>query len=140
MNWIFFLFFKLIKRCFLTSSIILLIKLVSIIFGSAPLIPITTAKSVPCPLPVLAKEPYNLICIFSTFCKSFRSSIWFKQCNAASQGPKVWELDGPTPILNISNTDINFSIILDKCMLVFNTFEYEILDNNFISTIVFIEY
>jgi hypothetical protein len=29
---------------------------------------------------------------------------------AASQGPKVWELEGPTDILNISKTEINFSI------------------------------
>jgi hypothetical protein len=31
-------------------------------------------------------------------------------CFAANQGPKVWELEGPTPILNISNTEMNFSI------------------------------
>ena len=31
-------------------------------------------------------------------------------CFAANQGPRVWELEGPTPILNISKTEMNFSI------------------------------
>jgi hypothetical protein len=45
-------------------------------------------------------------------------------CFAASQGPSVCELDGPTPILNISNTEINFSI--DKT----NVSEFRVDINN----------
>jgi len=32
-------------------------------------------------------------------------SVCKKRC-AARHGPRVWELDGPTPILKISNTDM----------------------------------
>ena len=41
-------------------------------------------------------------------------------CFAARHGPKVCELEGPTPILNISKTEINFSI--DKT----NVSEFEV--------------
>ena len=121
------------------ASILSIIKEVSVVMGSSPSKPITTAISVPCPLPVFANEPYKLIWIDSIFSMPSVCSICSIQFSAAFHGPRVCELDGPTPILNISKTDINFSIIIDKCMLVFNTFDYEILDSHLIYNIVIIK-
>jgi hypothetical protein len=56
--------------------------------------------------PVLASEPYSNIFTCTTsgntsFCLSNSTN-----CCAARHGPSVCELDGPMPILNISNTEI----------------------------------
>src|SRR5262245_18593230 len=41
-----------------------------------------------------------------TCCSKSRSFRVFTNRWAARHGPSVWELDGPTPILRMSNTDI----------------------------------
>ena len=42
---------------------------------------------------------------FRTLLSNGADKVSIKRC-AARQGPSVWELDGPTPILNISNTEM----------------------------------
>ena len=74
--------------------------------GSSFIKPIKTAISVPCPFPVLAKEPYNKTVTALTVAKGYCLLKLSKQRRAARQGPSVCELEGPTPILNISNTEI----------------------------------
>src|SRR5258707_1035050 len=66
-----------------------------------------TAISVPCPLPVLAREPYNKTVTELTSAKPASCLMVSTQRNAALHGPSVCELEGPTPILNISKTEID---------------------------------
>ncbi|MNT15054.1 hypothetical protein D3C72_1500870 [compost metagenome] len=81
--------------------------------GSAPVKPNKMATSVPCPLPVLASEPYNNIFIPSTVSIGWFCASEAVNCCAALHGPKVCELDGPMPILKISKTEI-CSLIITK--------------------------
>src|SRR5450755_4170059 len=62
------------------------------------------ARSVPWPMPVSASDPYSrtaISCVSER--RPSRSSPSTKSC-AARIGPMVCELDGPTPILKMSNT------------------------------------
>ncbi len=73
--------------------------------GTSPSSPSKIATSVPWPWPVWANEPYN-----STSRRAMRSKsagiISNRNRRAARIGPTVWELDGPMPILNMSNREI----------------------------------
>ena len=99
----------------LMSFILAAILFTSNVTGSSPHKPSCTARSVPCPYPVFAREPYNNTSIPFTCCKIFFSSSDCKKSIAAFHGPSVWLLLGPTPILNISNMEmaswLNFFII-----------------------------
>ena len=74
--------------------------------GCSPVSPKITAISVPCPLPVFASEPYNNISIEVTFAREPFALIDCRQLSAAFHGPRVCELEGPMPILNMSKTEI----------------------------------
>src|SRR4051794_9818086 len=76
----------------------------SIASGVSPSRPMSTARSVPCPLPVRASEPKS-----STRTRPVRSSR--PSCSrrsanrrAARIGPTVWELEGPMPMVKRSKT------------------------------------
>ncbi|MNY04067.1 hypothetical protein D3C86_1367190 [compost metagenome] len=99
---------------FLISAMILSIFSIGIYSGSAPVRPNMTAKSVACPFPVSESEPNKSTLIRMTLPKMFSSRSSFKKRSAPRQGPKVWELDGPTPILSISNTEIHSSIVITR--------------------------
>ena len=88
------------------SLILGVIRLTSKVTGSSPQSPRITAISVPWPLPVFAREPYNntRTAITEDICP-LTNKFSPNRC-AARQGPSVCELDGPTPTLNISNTEI----------------------------------
>src|SRR5690606_40694854 len=75
--------------------------------GSAPLNPSITAKSVACPIPVNESDPYKSTVTRSVLSKIFKSFNSAIKRSAARQGPNVWELEGPTPIFNISKTEIH---------------------------------
>ncbi len=80
--------------------------LTSKVTGSSPLNPNCTATSVPCPFPVLASEPYsNTLTVVTSYNNFFSERVCTKRC-AARHGPNVCELEGPTPILKISNAEI----------------------------------
>src|SRR6218665_1028634 len=76
----------------------------SMLSGSWPSRPSSTALSLPWPLPVEPREPYSLT---STRAQE-ASSPWCRRRSAnrraARIGPTVWELLGPMPILKVSNT------------------------------------
>src|SRR5690554_1165578 len=79
--------------------------------GSAPLKPSIIARSVACPIPVNDREPYKsteIPVILSKMFRSFNSAI---KRSAALHGPNVCELDGPTPIFNISKTEMHSIMI-----------------------------
>jgi hypothetical protein len=44
-----------------------------------------------------------------------------KKRRAATIGPMVWELDGPIPILNNSNTERNIGVLPVRATLAFDT-------------------
>ena len=71
--------------------------------GNSPLKPSSTARSVPCPCPVSASDPYRFASTRAAF--SSKPSERSPATNAAAAliGPTVCELEGPIPILNISN-------------------------------------
>src|SRR5476649_1750256 len=69
--------------------------------GVSPIRPRITALSVAWPMPVSASEPYSAACTPTTSSKGPHS---IRKRRAATIGPTVWELDGPMPILNRSNT------------------------------------
>ena len=71
----------------------------SMVAGSFPDKPSSTARSVPWPIPVKASEPNSRTCTRTTFSSSpFDSSSRAKR-HAARIGPMVCELEGPTPSL-----------------------------------------
>jgi len=81
------------------SAIVLSITAGSIEAGSFPASPSNTARSVPCPNPVSANDPYRSTCTRST---SSSLPLWSSSranLHAARIGPIVCELEGPTPIL-----------------------------------------
>src|SRR3954470_20572073 len=76
----------------------------STVFGSSPSSPSSTARSLPCPLPVKPRLPNS-----STFTLAVSASwpsVSSRSANrfAARIGPTVCELDGPMPILKMSKT------------------------------------
>ena len=75
----------------------------STVSGSVPNKPIATAISVACPFPVRQSEPYRYVLMCFTWSKTSCSSSSAIQRSAARHGPSVCELEGPTPILSISN-------------------------------------
>ena len=62
------------------------------------------ALSVPWPTPVADSEPYRRTSTRRTRSNSPRSRSPWTNRAPARMGPTVWELEGPTPILNRSNT------------------------------------
>src|SRR5690625_6449898 len=70
--------------------------------GSKPHNPNTTAISVACPTPVKERDPYRCTSTCSKLAAPPLSSISSNHQIAARHGPNVWELEGPTPIFNIS--------------------------------------
>jgi hypothetical protein len=75
------------------------------------------AKSVAWPFPVKESEPYKSTCIRVTLGTIFSARSSERKRSAARQGPSVCELDGPTPILSISKTEIHSSILSVLCSL-----------------------
>lgn len=82
-----------------------------------------TAKSVACPLPVSDSDPYKSTRMDRVTLSLFSFLSSDKKRSAALHGPKVCELDGPTPIFNMSKTEIHSSIessfrnrITDYCL------------------------
>ena len=71
----------------------------SMLAGSCPESPSRTARSVACPKPVRASDPYNSACTRSTLSSKPRLASSRTKRQAARMGPIVCELDGPTPIL-----------------------------------------
>src|SRR5476649_2958833 len=69
--------------------------------GVSPIRPRITALSVAWPTPVSASEPYSAACTLVTSSNGPHS---IRKRRAATIGPTVWELEGPMPILNRSNT------------------------------------
>ncbi|KKO62055.1 hypothetical protein VM94_04126 [Janthinobacterium sp. KBS0711] len=69
--------------------------------GVSPIRPRMTALSVAWPTPVSASEPYRAASTPITWSSGPYST---RKRRAATIGPTVWELDGPMPILNRSNT------------------------------------
>ncbi len=61
-----------------------------------------TATSVPCPIPVLASDPYRCTCTSTTSASAPAARIRSRNSPAAIHGPIVWELLGPIPTLIIS--------------------------------------
>ena len=76
----------------------------SIVAGALPSRPSSTARSVQCPRPVSASEPYICATTFAVCGSSPRVSSSPANAHAAFIGPIVWELDGPMPILKMSRT------------------------------------
>ncbi|MNJ54825.1 hypothetical protein D3C77_502830 [compost metagenome] len=76
----------------------------SIASGHSPIRPMITALSLPWPIPVADSEPYRRTSMRRTCSSSPRSRRPWTNNAAARIGPTVWELEGPTPILNRSNT------------------------------------
>ena len=74
--------------------------------GSSSHNPSCTATSVPWPRPVLAREPYSITVTDTTSLSLPDSERLRQHIRAAFHGPSVWELEGPTPTLNMSKTDI----------------------------------
>src|SRR5690606_35143427 len=91
---------------FLITSTIVSISSTGTYSGSVPLNPSITAKSVACPTPVSDKEPYKSTRRFFALSNQPLFLISRKKLSAARHGPSVCELDGPTPIFNISNTEM----------------------------------
>src|SRR5690606_26339926 len=58
-------------------------------------------------------DPYKSTVTRSILSKIFKSINSAIKRSAARHGPNVWELEGPTPIFNISKTEIH-SIIYQK--------------------------
>ena len=86
----------------------------STVSGSEPSRPITIAERVPCPSPVAASEPYRWTSTSATWGPvSGSASTSCANCAAARIGPTVWELDGPMPILNMSNVLMLTAVLLD---------------------------
>ena len=81
--------------------------------GSKPKRPATNALSVPCPLPVAANEPDNIISAFTGFSPSSLAVI-----SPILQAPAVCELDGPTIIGPSISKTLN-SILLQKAKRLF---------------------
>ena len=77
------------------------------VLKSSPFKPNIPAMSVPCPIPVLAKEPKNSKKTSFTSATDFSRFRILINAEAAFQGPIVCELEGPIPTLIISNTDID---------------------------------
>src|SRR5450830_102111 len=77
---------------------------VSTVSGCSPSRPRSTALSLPWPLPVAPREPYSST-LTQVVCGSSCSRRKPSTKRAAARiGPTVWELEGPMPILNRSNT------------------------------------
>ncbi|MNS60396.1 hypothetical protein D3C72_933910 [compost metagenome] len=76
----------------------------STLSGHSPINPMITALSVPWPIPVADSEPYNRTSIRCTCASISRSRKASTNRAPARIGPTVWELEGPTPILNKSKT------------------------------------
>src|SRR5579863_5650232 len=70
--------------------------------GRSPCSPATTARSVPWPRPVQAREPSSTTPMRSTRGSSPAARSASTKAAAARIGPTVWEEDGPMPILNRS--------------------------------------
>ena len=77
--------------------------------GVSPIRPRITALSVAWPTPVSASEPYRCA---STPTASSSMPLSSRKRRAATIGPTVWELDGPMPILNKSNTLMSILCLL----------------------------
>ena len=73
----------------------------SIVSGCRPMSPSMIAESVPCPLPVNASDPYSVTWIEVASAATDSSCV--TNSRAAFIGPVVCELDGPIPILKMSN-------------------------------------
>ncbi len=91
----------------LIFSIFSSILVVSIVVKSSPFSPYIPAISVPCPIPVLAREPKNSRKTSFTSATDLSLLIILINAEAAFHGPIVCELDGPIPTLMISKTDID---------------------------------
>src|SRR5580692_1486300 len=87
---------------------------VSNVTGSSPARPSWIAISVPCPLPVLASEPYSSALTCRRPASPFRARMESVNRWAARQGPSVCELEGPIPILKMSLTEIDSCGILPQ--------------------------
>ena len=76
----------------------------SIVSGVSPRKPKITAISLAWPLPVAPKEPNNSPFSRETFSNLPCDLSSKVKANAARIGPTVWELEGPMPTFNRSNT------------------------------------
>src|ERR1051325_9489096 len=78
----------------------------STVAGSSPSSPSSTALSLPCPLPVNPRLPNSSTLTLAVRVSSPSASRRSANRRAARIGPTVCELDGPIPILKMSNTEI----------------------------------
>ena len=85
---------------------------VSTVSGSSPIKPKITALPVPWPLPVWPREPKSSALNSSIWVTSPESVRFCIKILPAFIGPTVCELDGPMPILNMSNTLIMIEVLL----------------------------
>lgn len=73
--------------------------------GSPPSRPRTTARSVPCPAPVAAREPNSSTRSRLTRPSRSAARSWSTNRCPARIGPTVWEEEGPIPTEKRSSTD-----------------------------------
>src|SRR5579872_3919196 len=78
----------------------------STVAGSSPSRPSSTARSLPWPLPVCPRLPNSSTLTLAVRTSSPSASSRSANRRAARIGPTVCELDGPIPILKMSNTEM----------------------------------
>ena len=75
----------------------------STVSGASPISPSSTARSVPCPIPVSASEPYRSTVTRTALAQALPPPQLAHKPQRRPHRPHRCELDGPIPILNSSN-------------------------------------